>query len=52
MFKHFTAGDVSHLYKAYSIPKLIDKFFFFITVPNNRLFLFLNEFFLNDNEYQ
>ena len=51
IFKHFIASNVSYLYKAYPIPKLIDKFFLFITIPNNRLFLFLNEFFFNDDGY-
>ena len=51
MFKHVTANNVSCIYNAYSISNLIDKFFFFLAIPDNRLFSLLDELFFNDNRY-
>ena len=52
MFKHITANNVSHIYNAYPVSKLIDEFFFFFAISNNRLFSLSNEFFFNDDKYQ
>ena len=52
MFKHITANNISYIYNAYPVPKLIDEFFFFFAISNNRLFSLLNEFFFNNDKYQ
>jgi len=49
MFKHVTVSNVSYLHRVYPISMLVDKFFSIITISNDRLFLFMNELFLNGN---
>jgi len=49
-FKLFAAIDVSCLYGAYSGPELIiNKFFLFVIIPNDRLSFFLNKLFFYDD---